>query len=326
MTKSRIIVDIDLDKEGKQSGYARLPHSVNRSAYGWLPIPLVSIKNGSGSRVLLLAGAHGDEYEGQVALSRIAQQIEAQMITGQLIIMPMANYPAAAAGTRVSPIDGGNLNRLYPGRADGSPTEKIADFIETELMTRVDLVIDLHSGGTSLNYLPSIMLPRRLSVDDELEALVRAFGAPYGILFGTPPRSGNASEAASRNKIVRISTELGGGGGLNRTYRELGEDGVKRMLAQLNVISGEGLPKPGETTILEAEPAGFVFASKNGIFESAIRLGNRVERGDVAGHIYFPHEPLREPEVVYFDASGTVVCERSIAMCEVGDCLMHLGR
>jgi predicted deacylase len=58
MPKSRITVDIDLDRQGKHVGFARLPHSVNRSAYGWLPIPIVSIKNGIGRHVLLLSGSH----------------------------------------------------------------------------------------------------------------------------------------------------------------------------------------------------------------------------------------------------------------------------
>ena len=75
MAKSKIQVDFSLDEQGKHSGYARLPHSVHRSAYGWLPIPLVSIRNGEGPCVLLMAGTHGDEYEGQVTLTRLAQSI-----------------------------------------------------------------------------------------------------------------------------------------------------------------------------------------------------------------------------------------------------------
>jgi hypothetical protein len=66
--QSRLAAEIDFDRNGKQHGFIRLPYSVHRSAYGWIPIPVASIKNGKGPRILLMAGNHGDEYEGQVAL------------------------------------------------------------------------------------------------------------------------------------------------------------------------------------------------------------------------------------------------------------------
>src|SRR5690606_31474234 len=129
MGKSRITVDIDLDDAGKHAGHARLPYSVNRSAYGWLPIPIASIKNGSGPTILLMAGSHGDEYEGQVVLTRLFQSLSVDQVQGQIIFLPMANYPAAKAGARVSPLDQGNLNRLYPGDENGTVTMAIAHFI-----------------------------------------------------------------------------------------------------------------------------------------------------------------------------------------------------
>ena len=61
---SRISTDIDFNRDGKQTGFLRLPHSVHRSAYGWIPIPVACLRNGKGPRVLLMAGNHGDEYEG----------------------------------------------------------------------------------------------------------------------------------------------------------------------------------------------------------------------------------------------------------------------
>ncbi len=115
---SRLSTPIDFDAPGKQCDYVRLPHSVHRSAYGWLPIPIVCIRNGEGPTVLLMSGTHGDEYEGQVTLSKLVNQLEADDINGRLIILPMANYPAAKAGLRTSPIDELNLNRVYPGDPD----------------------------------------------------------------------------------------------------------------------------------------------------------------------------------------------------------------
>jgi predicted deacylase len=133
MTGSTVWSTLDLDAEGKDTDYLRIPHSNDLSAYGWVPIPVVRIKNGRGPTILLCAGNHGDEYEGQVALLRLAREIEPQDINGRLLLFPSLNYPAVAAGRRVSPLDEGNLNRSFPGRAVGSPTEMLAHFIVEEL-------------------------------------------------------------------------------------------------------------------------------------------------------------------------------------------------
>jgi uncharacterized protein len=77
-SRSRLTAEIDFDRDGKQHGFIRLPYSVHRSAYGWIPIPVACIKNGDGPRVLLMAGNHGDEYEGQVALGKLIRSLEAE--------------------------------------------------------------------------------------------------------------------------------------------------------------------------------------------------------------------------------------------------------
>ena len=73
--RSRLSPEIDLDGDGKQTGFLRLPHSVHRSAYGWIPIPIVRIKNGDGPSVLMQAGNHGDEWEGQIGLGNLIRAI-----------------------------------------------------------------------------------------------------------------------------------------------------------------------------------------------------------------------------------------------------------
>src|SRR5262249_55213015 len=117
---SRLSADIDLNSEGKATGFVRVPHSVHRSAYGFIPIPIARIRNGDGPNVLLVGGNHGDEWEGQVALGNLVRTIEPKHIKGRLVILSSANFPAAMASTRTSPIDGGNLNRLFPGDDNGT--------------------------------------------------------------------------------------------------------------------------------------------------------------------------------------------------------------
>ena len=119
---SRITTDVDFNADGKQIGYLRLPHSVHRSAYGFLAIPIAVIKNGKGPTVLTMSGNHGDEYEGQIANWKLIRGLNPKDVRGRVIVLPMANFPAAQAGMRTSPIDQGNLNRSFPGDPNGTPT------------------------------------------------------------------------------------------------------------------------------------------------------------------------------------------------------------
>lgn len=327
MEKSKISVDFDLNANGKFFGYARIPHSVTRSAYGWLPIPMVSIRNGPGKTILLMAGTHGDEYEGQIALSRLAQQITPDQIEGRLIILPMTNYPAAKAGLRVSPIDDVNLARIFPGDPSGTITQMIAHFIDTELMSQSDLIIDLHSGGASLNYLPSVTAVTEdgAELTPEHRRYLELFGCPYALQFSGRKGNGSASDAASRHNILRIGSEMGGNAQVNRVYREICENGTKRILHHLGVLKDVDIPPPPDVKFLKVTQDCFVYAHHDGIFEPAASLGDHVVAGQLAGYLYFPNRPLTAPEPVYFDRAGLVVCERPNAMCEVGDCLFHLA-
>ena len=133
---TQIVSTVDFDRDGKQIGWLHVPHSVTRSAYGVLPIPVAVIRNGPGPQVLLTAGNHGDEYEGQVVLTRLIQEVQPEQIRGGLIIIPALNQPAVLAAARVSPLDAGNLNRVFPGDPGGGPTWKIADYVEQHTAAR----------------------------------------------------------------------------------------------------------------------------------------------------------------------------------------------
>ena len=90
--KSRIAAEVDFEKNGRQQGFLRLFHSVHSSAYGFIPIPIVVLKNGTGPTVLMVSGTHGDEYEGQVALCNLVKSLDPARIRGRVIIMPAATF------------------------------------------------------------------------------------------------------------------------------------------------------------------------------------------------------------------------------------------
>ncbi len=138
MLDNPISPTVDFDKPGVQHGHLRLPHSHDESAWGSITIPIAVIANGEGPTAILTGANHGDEYEGPVALMDLARRMTADEVSGRIIIVPMMNYPAFLAGKRTSPIDGGNMNRVFPGSPGGTVTEKIADYFQRTLLPEAD--------------------------------------------------------------------------------------------------------------------------------------------------------------------------------------------
>jgi predicted deacylase len=321
--------DIDLDADGKHIGYLRLPHSVHRSAYGWIPIPVASIKRGDGPVVIISAGTHGDEYEGQIIVSRLIREIEAEMVSGQLILLPMANAPAAEAGLRTSPLDDGNLNRLYPGDPLGTPTQIIAHYVEHHLLSRAQYMIDLHSGGTSLVYDGANMMglePRTPEEEKHVTDLLKAFGLPKAFLYA--PNSVNVTAAARRQNAICFLTELGGGGNVDASLVKQGRQGLLHLLGFLKVLTGALVPAsaPSQARLMTIDRAThYVYAMDHGVYEPLVELGAKVRKGQSAALIHFPANPKQEPVTVCFEGDGEVICRRAIAKVSRGDCIFQLA-
>ncbi len=327
---SKITTTLNYNADGRQTGFLRLPHSVHRSAYGWLPIPIVVVKNGEGPTMLLMSGTHGDEYEGQVALTKLCRSLQPEDINGRVIILPMANFPAAQAGLRTSPIDEGNLNRAYPGDPDGNVTWMIAHYIESVLMDMADYAMDLHSGGSSLHYLPTLLfgVDQTKSPDNlaKLKGIAEAFGAPNA--FGFPGGADNVSSAAARRQgVAMVGAEMGGTGTVTPAYQALTERAVTRVLAHVGIWQGAVPDKEAhDVRYLTAHDFSyFCYADDEGLFEPYVELGSMVEAGQAAGAIHFPDTPWREPAIQYFEAGGYLICKRIPGRVMRGDCLYHLG-
>jgi predicted deacylase len=331
-SRSRLIAEVDFDRDGVQHGAVRLFHSVHASAYGFIPLPIVVIRNGEGPTAVFIGGTHGDEYEGQVAIAKLARSLRSEEIRGRVILFPQANHPAAMAGLRTSPIDGGNLNRLYPGDPDGTVTQQIAFWIEHELMPRADLVADLHSGGSSLMYLPTALM--KFSDNPAMQARTRAaleaFGAPRAyIARGTQGQGAdqNSSGAAERNGVVMIGSELGGSGTVTPAALRIAERGLNNLLVHLGILPPERRIAP-DTKTRVFEVGGhdyFVYATQEGVFEPLVELGDTVAKGQPAARIHTPETPWREPAEMTFGHDGVVLCQRIPGRTTRGDCLFHLG-
>ena len=329
MTETLITSEVDFDVTGKQTGFLRVPHSVHRSAYGWLPVPVVTIQNGDGPTILLISGVHGDEYEGQIALARLARELVPERIDGRIIVLTMANFPAAQAGLRTSPIDQGNLNRSFPGAAQGSPTAMVAHFIEEVLMPIADYAVDLHSGGSSLYYLPTLLRGRGHTPDEaaRLEVLQAAFDLPYAWVFrggGGPASTARTTMgAANRKGVLSVMAELGGGGSVTPDILHRTERGLRRVLHALDILPDYRPDAARGTRELHAK--GSIYAYHSGVIEPLKDLGQAVSRDETVGLIHHPETPWEAADPVSSPLDGIILCKRALGRVERGDAVFQIA-
>jgi len=326
---TQVWTPLDFEADGKQCDWLRVPHSTDLSGYGVIPIPVICIKNGAGPTALLIAGNHGDEYEGQVALAQLARQVEAADVRGRIIILPSLNAPAVEAGRRVSPLDDGNLNRSFPGDPIGGPTAMIAHYVSTVLLAMADLAIDLHAGGRSCDYLPCALIRTGGSEKEQrtLAELAAAFGAPItSISDGSGGGGRTTFSAAGQSLGVPVLTaELGGGATLSREGLAVAEQGLRRILKRWGILPDIEIDSASPTRFMRVRGRGaFVYTLRKGLFEPAVDLSTVVQAGQLAGLIHAVDRPWQAPEPVAFSEDGMVVCRRAPLLTVPGDCLYKL--
>jgi N-alpha-acetyl-L-2,4-diaminobutyrate deacetylase len=319
---SPIRPSVDYDREGVQHGFLRLPYSRDDSAWGAVMIPIAVIKNGEGPTALLTGANHGDEYEGPIALLKLANSLEPGEVNGRVIIVPVMNYPAFCAGTRTSPIDAGNLNRIFPGRPDGSVTEKIADYFQRFLLPLADLVLDYHSGGRSLDFLPFAAaheLPDKQQ-EQRCVAAVEAFNAPYSMKLHEIDAVGMYDTAAEEQGKTFVTTELGGGGSASARSVRIAERGVRNLLIHAGILKGEIALAPTVRLAMQGDDS-FVISTSEGVVEMCRDLGDEVDADEVVARIYPAERTGAKPVVYRAGISGLLVGRHFPGLIKTGDCL-----
>jgi len=322
---------IDFGRNGKQTGYVDFPHSPHDDAWGATRVPLAVIQNGNGPTAILLAGNHGDEYEGPITLGEMIRDLDPADVNGRIIFLPALNTPAVLAGKRTSPVDGLNLNRTFPGDAHGTITQQISAYVSDVIMPLGDAYVDLHSGGSSLNILPSAIIEP--SSDPDLHrrniAAVRAFAAPLTVVIDNlgEPRTSTAS--AVRAGLVTVGTEMAGGGTVSLEALDICRKGVRNVLAHLGILQGPKTPTdapPKEDTILRIPGHdGYVLATRDGVFEPFHALGAQVEAGQEAGRIHNLGDPTCEPVILRYASHGIVYGLRNPGRVVIGNCCVTVA-
>ena len=328
--KSRVQCDIDFDRPGRQSGCLRAPHSTNTSGWGTVQIPIYVLNNGTGPTLLLTGGVHGNEYEGQIAISRLAQSIKPEEISGRLILMPSVNTPAALNhnGTRMSPLDGRDLNRCFPGNPTGTFCDMLAHFIDSNILPHVDVAVDMHTGGHSAEFALCTVMH---DIDDpELRrktlAAAAAFGAPFNVIFSGVDEGATLTAAVERRKILCLGTEIGGWGRVSVEALRIGERGIRNLLCHLGMVAGtpETVQKDGSSGVrhmVVPTPSCYSFAPSGGIFEPRHLAGDLVTKGQTAGWLHFVEDLDHAPNEIFYETSGVLWAACGPGRVLRGDCV-----
>lgn len=299
MKSSPISATVSLDEDGVQHGFLQLPYSRDESAWGSVMIPLSVIKNGPGPTAVLTGANHGDEYEGPVALQDLALNLKSAQIRGRVIIVPAFNYPAFRAGKRTSPIDQGNLNRVFPGRPDGTVTEKIADYFQRTLIPIADVVVDIHAGGKTLDFVPfaAAHVLENKTQQAACTAAMRAFNAPYSMMQLEIDNTGLYDTAVEEAGKVFVSTELGGGGTTTARSVAIAKKGLRNVLIHAGILTAE-LVVDESINVDMPDSDCFVFAEQDGLIEPMVDLGESVRKGDPLAQIW-PADRTGVAPIVY---------------------------
>jgi hypothetical protein len=242
-----------------------------------------------GPALLLVAGVHGSEYVPIVALQRLRLAIDPHTLRGTVLMVHAANMPSFLVRTvYYGPDDGQNLNRVFPGRVDGTLSERIAEAITTHFLSRATHVIDLHGGdgNESLRPYSYWITTGGDPIAEESRAMALAFGLEYIVVDHNRPTDPARSSFLSNTAILRgkpaITTECGDRSRVDEDMVTLVERGIAGLLKHLG-MRAEGPPPVAAAHWIDREQV--LRADATGLFYPAVVKGQNVEAGDVIGRI-----------------------------------------
>ncbi len=278
--------------------------------------PLIVLQGASaGPTVVFVSGIHGDEYEGPAALRQLSEQIDPTKLAGRVLIVPIANLQAFSAGTRTSPVDNENLARIFPGDPDGTLSHRLAAALMTSVIDQADILIDSHSGGVRLAFVPvaGFYDTGEVTPDTAARSLQVAKQMGIAFLWRLPPVRGVLSYEAAKRGIAVCGAEIGGRGNC------LPGDAADYLGAYLSVLASQGMidaaHKRAETTAcLDGD---WEKTPKGGYLETLVELGARVAEGQLLARLYSPlGECLHEFQAAF---AGRVMAVRHLNSVQAGD-------
>ncbi len=276
----------------------------------------------TGPRLLVTGGVHGDEFEPILAIRRLLLHFKTVPLRrGSVTFVPVVNEAAYYRGHRCAE-DGFDLARICPGRSDGSPTEVVADALSC-LIASADCYVDLHTGGSELAVLPlagysMVSDPAVLEVQ---RRMARAFNLPF--VWGTSAELEGRSLSVARDAgVPAIYAEYLGSATCSQAGVEAYVEGVLNVMGEIGLIEREAPSSRVEQVVEDARPGSGHMqvrhpAPRDGFFEPALALGDRVEKGRPLGHVhdFFGEESVPVPA----EENGRLIVLRTFPRVRKGD-------
>jgi len=267
------------------SGFIEVPAGVDTATR----IPITIVRGAqSGPTLALIAGTHGSEVAPIIALQRVRTMIDPAALRGTVLIVHVANMPSFLGRTiYYSPIDRKNLNRVYPGKPDGTVSERIAYAITNQIIERADYLVDLHAGDGNESLRPySYWSPLGLNAraDSIAREMALAFGSDHIVVDTARPRDVRASVYTQNTAQLRgkpaITTETGYLGVPVEEMVQRNVDGVFRLLRYLRMVPGDvelvRNPLFFDRTEVLRSPA-------TGVWLAKVERGQSVQKGALVG-------------------------------------------
>jgi len=285
--------DIDFDLPGKHH-YQVAFHLDGTWGYSLVPLTVINGKRGTNPNgVICFGGTHGNEYEGQVGLKRLAFDVDPEQMAGRLVLMPQLSESACVSGTRTSPLDGVNMNRAFPGNPRGTVSSRIANFVKTCIFPLGRIVIDIHSGGmegafphcTSFHPIPD---PKQRA---EIAKVSQLFDTGFALIYSSAMASGLLSDEAEAEGKVTIGSELGAGASTDRQGVRHAYEGTKNVLRHYGLLEGQIVKVraagSAPTRLIKADKLdAYVPAPADGVWEPVVQPGEAVQKGELLGRLH----------------------------------------
>jgi predicted deacylase len=269
------------------SGFIEIPPGVDSATR--IPVTVARGRE-RGPTLALIAGTHGSEVAPIIGLQRVRGELDPSRLRGTVIMVHVANLPSFLGRTvYYSPIDRKNLNRVYPGRADGTVSERIAHAITREVIARADFVVDMHAGDGNESLRPyTYWMP--LGLDRRVDSLARemalAWGHDHIVVDTSRSRDSTASVYTSNTAMTRgrpaITTETGYLGSVPEEMVQRNVTGVFRLLRWLRMWPGESELVRNPVWLARTE---VLRSPSTGIWYPLVERGHTVQRGTVLGYL-----------------------------------------
>lgn len=280
--------DLSVPRGGKATGAIHVADGVDKG----VDIPVSVVHGREPGKVLaLVAGTHGYEYAAILALPRVLEALDPSRMKGSVILVHMAN-PQTFYDRRIYySADGKNLNRVYPGRKDGTISERIADALTREVIDRATHVIDMHSGdgNESLRPYSYWMTGTDPAVDAQSKEMNLAFGLDHIVIDHSRPKDVKDSRYTSMTGILRgkpsITAESGGLGRTDEASIEIHRKGVLSVVNQLGIMDAPSVRVAAPVWIDRSE---VLSSPATGVWEPAIDARDAVATGTVVGRVKDP--------------------------------------